>query len=418
MTTTIDIASAGAVVNAVADRLATPTQLTHVALPQGWWPQSLAYGATGIALLHIERAGAGPVPWQPAHDWLAAAVSDGVDASDSASHLYYGAPALAFVLRIAAAHHPGRYARALATLDQHVTPLTRRRLERAHARIDAGQLPALAEFDTIRGLAGIGAHLRHSVEQHGLLRDVLTYLVRLTEPLSNHGDTLPGWWSDLDPGGNPNNPVYPGGHANLGMAHGIAGPLAMRAGITVDGHATAIRRICRWLDTWVQDGPAGPWWPYWLTRAELGSGRVQRPGPARPSWCYGTPGIARAQQLAALAVGDTARQQHAEAALVAAVTDPAQLATIVDRSLCHGYAGLLHIVNRAAADALTPHVAACLPALLAATLDTATNDTATALLQPPCGDPGLLEGAIGTALALHTHIQPATTRWDACLLTA
>jgi hypothetical protein len=48
------------------------------------------------------------------------------------------------------------------------------------------------------------------------------------------------------------------------MAHGISGPLAllapaMRQGITVDGHAAAIHRICHWLDAWRHEAPAGPW---------------------------------------------------------------------------------------------------------------------------------------------------------------
>lgn len=37
--------------------------------------------------------------------------------------------------------------------------------------------------------------------------------------------------------------------------------------------------------------------------------------PARPSWCYGTPGLARARQLAGLALRDLARQEAAEHAL-------------------------------------------------------------------------------------------------------
>ncbi|MGH8910153.1 MAG: lanthionine synthetase LanC family protein [Egibacteraceae bacterium] len=48
---------------------------------------------------------------------------------------------------------------------------------------------------------------------------------------------------------------------------------------------------------------------------------VQQPGPQRPSWCYGTPGLTRAQQLAALALGDRQRQRQAENALAGCITD-------------------------------------------------------------------------------------------------
>jgi len=71
---------------------------------------------------------------------------------------------------------------------------------------------------------------------------------------------VPGWWS----GNAPNDqlsPQWPGGHGNLGLAHGIAGPLAllstaMRRGITVTGQRNAAGRICAWLDQWRTDSGA------------------------------------------------------------------------------------------------------------------------------------------------------------------
>lgn len=411
-----------ALADAIADRLASPSEACDLGLVRGWWPQSLAHGAVGVALLHIERARAGLASWQRAHNWLAC-TAHGEVSSGGDSHLYYGAPALAFALH-GAADRPGSYARALDNLDHHIAARTRRRLERAHARMDRGELPALAEFDSIRGLAGIGAHLLRRDPQADLIRDVLAYLVRLTEPVKDCGELLPGWWTGLDPAGQPSE-RFPGGHANSGVAHGVAGPLAllslaMRRAVAVDGQAEAIGRICAWLDQWRQDSVAGPWWPYWVTRAELRDGRLDTPRPSRPSWCYGTVGLARAQQLAALATGDTARQHMAESALISALTDPGQLAATTGLSLCHGYAGLAHIARRAAADAITAQLTGCLPRLLGAIVpDGADADgLAASLLRRAAGDLGLLEGAAGIALALHTA-QAGTSPvsgWDSCLL--
>lgn len=413
--------AARAVADAIADRLASPADVRNLDLKHDWWPQSLALGAAGVALLHIERARAGLAPWQRAHDWLVCAADRSVVSGDD-SHLYYGVPALAFALH-AAADRPGRYAGALDTLDQHIAVTTRRRLDRAHARMDRGELPALAEFDAIRGLAGIGAHLLRRDPDGDLLRAVLVYLVRLTDPVKDDGELLPGWWSGLAPSGRPSND-FPGGHANSGVAHGVGGPLALlslatRGGVRVNGQAEAIGRICAWLDSWRQDGDAGPWWPYWVTRAQSRDRRPGAPGPSRPSWCYGTAGLARAQQLAALATSDTARQRMAEDALVQALADPGQLAATTDFSLCHGYAGLVHIAGRVAADALTPELAACLPLLLSAIVpDTDADGLAESLLRPPSVDMGLLEGATGIALALHTAEAetPPVSGWDSCLL--
>ncbi|GAA1897421.1 lanthionine synthetase C family protein [Actinomadura bangladeshensis] len=415
--------AAQAAADDIAERLSSPSVVRSMGLRGGWWPQSLAVGAAGVALLHIERAYAGLGSWQRAHEWLDAAAVEGVDAGNG-SHLHYGAPAVAFALH-AASSELGRYARALETLDRHIAAETRRRLDAAHARMDAGQLPALAEFDAIRGLTGIGAYLRQRDTNGQLLGEILAYLVRLTEPVQDHDEPLPGWWTTLAPSGRL-SAEFPGGHANTGMAHGIAGPLAllaltMRDGKAVDGQAEAIIRICTWLDRWRQDDASRPWWPYWVTRAQLSGAQPTPSRPSRPSWCYGTAGVARAQQLAALAVGDHARREMAERAIVGALTDPLQLAAITDASLCHGRAGLSHIASRCAADASIP-MSRFQPSPLQALIedDTDAQQLAAELLQPPGGCFGFLEGAAGVALALHAASSglPPVSGWDSCPLIA
>lgn len=394
----------------IADRLADP-HLVRTADSGRRRPQSLANGAAGIALLHIERARARQGNWTTAHTWLSAAVRDDLSAGPNAS-LFFGAPALAFVTH-AAADQPGKLERALADLDASTATVTRRRLDEAHARIDRGDRPALAEFDLICGLTGLGAYHLQRNPHHELTKAVLAYLVRLTEPLSHRTDGLPGWWTDLAPTGHVSS-EFPGGHGNFGMAHGIAGPLALlslalRRGVVVDGHTDAITRICTWLDAWQQEHPSGPWWPRTITPDEVDKGHPARPGPLQPSWCYGTPGLARAQQLAGLATGDTERQRTAETALLGCLNDPAQLARIIDSGLCHGMAGLFQTAWRMASDAHTPDIAAELPQLSAR------------LLTQPRSSPEeteLLEGTTGVALALHTAGTDTAplAQWDACLL--
>ena len=238
--------------------------------PQEPWPgwgQALYTGAAGIALAHIEYAHTGTAGWDTAHRWAAAMLRSPVTAHPDTCALDRGAPAVAFTLHAAA--RPG-YAPTLAILDRHITAATRHRLQWAHQRIDAGRLPALREYDLIRGLTGIGAYLLH---RHGggdplhqeVLKNVLSYLVRLTEPLTIGGEAVPGWWTGNAPDDQP-SPRWPGGHGNLGMAHGIAGPLtllstAMRQGATVAGQPDAIGRICAWLDQWRTGFGTQAWWP-------------------------------------------------------------------------------------------------------------------------------------------------------------
>jgi len=311
---------------------------------------------------------------------------------------------------------PERYPRAVASLNDGVTRLVHARLETAHARIAAALRPPLAEFDLVRGLTGLGAYLLRQAPDSHLFDRVLTYLVRLTEPLTAADDAglnAPGWWTNDIPSRSP-DPSLRGGHANLGMAHGIAGPLAllalaMRQGVTVDGHADAIDRICRWMDGWRQEGPAGAWWPEWVTLDELRTGRSAQGGPRRPSWCYGTPGLARAQQLAGIALADHARQDEAEHALTRCLADPTQLAHVIDPALCHGWAGLLATAWCAAADARSGNIAAHLPHLTGALLGHASEAS-------PLHQPGLIEGSAGAALTLHSIATSSTGHWLTCLL--
>lgn len=411
-------------VGAVAAQFADPDTAYSVLQPHR---QHLAYGPPGIALLHIERAANGLGPWQRAHDWLAAA-SHGPLTSGTDSHPFYGMPAVAQAIACAADRLPGSYQRALDTMDRQIEIDVRRRLGAAHRRIDAGCLPHLAEFDTIRGLTGYGALLLRRNSDSPTMRAVLDYCVRLTEPIRQGGEDLPGWWTATGPSGRPDE-RFPGGHANTGMAHGIGGVLALlalaaRKGTVTDGQREALRSVLAWLGRW-QEEDRGPTWPYWITRSELRTGRRAPSRPRRPSWCYGTAGLARAQQLAALATGDTDRRITAENALIAALTDPDQLRATTDTGLCHGFAGLAHIAVRTAEDAHPSTVGQLrdvIPRLLAGIrpMDTDFERTASAFVSTAGAGPGLLDGASGTALALlaaDTAVPPRSA-WDSCLLIA
>ncbi|MGH3694845.1 MAG: lanthionine synthetase C family protein [Pseudonocardiaceae bacterium] len=403
-----------AAADSIAAPLSDPQAAWAAAPPTGGraWPQSLAGGAAGIALLHIERARSGHGDWNTAHTWLSVAASGELTAAANAG-LFFGAPALAFVTHVAAGSS-GRYRRALTDLDQAVIAVTRTRLAAAHARIERGERPAMKEFDLIRGLAGLGAYHLGRHPDHQITSDVLSYLVRLTEPLPARGE-LPPWWTDVAPHGEP-SPDYPDGHGNVGLSHGIGSvltllSLALLRNLPVVGADDAVARICAWTDLWRQHDRSGPWWPGLITADQVREQRVEPALQPRPSWCYGISGTARAQQLAGMALGDTARQQAAENAMLAALRDRAQLDLLPEVGLCHGTAGLLQAAWRMAADARTPQIAAELPHLAA---------RLTTQLSRPVPNPELLDGAAGAALALHTVGTGAApvSGWDAFLLLA
>ncbi|MGH4017765.1 MAG: lanthionine synthetase LanC family protein [Pseudonocardiaceae bacterium] len=229
---------------------------------------------------------------------------------------------------------------------------------------------------------------------------------------------MPGWWTSNGPADQPSHD-WPGGHINLGLSHGIAGPLAllataMKRGVAVAGQAEAIDQIYAFLHRWRCGIRSRPWWPGMISPVEWENRTVGQSGPQRPSWCYGTPGLARAQQLAALAVGDRQRQRCAEDALASCLADEEQLAQLSDASLCHGWAGLVQTSRRAAADADPDSELAALLSHLQARFEQHLHHQ-----QLPAQD-GMLEGAAGIALTQHTaaeHASP-TSWWDACLLIA
>lgn len=363
--------------------------------------------AAGTALLVVERARAGAGDWADAHRTIRAVLTSGRIPAGAGTGLFRGAPALAWLLHRTG--YPG-YRDHLARLDTAIDTDIAGRLDRARRRVHDGAPTTMAEYDLISGLTGLGVYLMACRPGSAAFKDVLSYLVAITRPITHDGQTWPGWWVHTAPTGKP-SPRFPNGHANFGLAHGITGPLAllsmaMTAGHHVPGQQDAIMQICAFLDVWEHSDTTATWWPETVAQSEPDP----RPGPPRASWCYGTPGIARAQQLAALATGDPDRARRAEAAMAACLGDARQLDQLTDTGLCHGTSGTRHTAGRIAADSPDP-------ARWIRLVHDALDRREQGLLQqdgrpPPCG---LLEGSAG--LDLLDPTTPPAPGWDAVLLT-
>jgi hypothetical protein len=399
--------TAGDVVAEIAERLADPAQYQHGTGRAR--RQSLGGGAVGIALLHIERASTGHGDWATAHAWLREAAREPLSAGVNAG-LFYGAPA--FALALHSVVDETEFFSSLSRLDLTVTTVTRQRMDQARARLRSRLTPPMGEYDLIRGLAGLCAYHLRRHPGHDVTIEVLDYLVRLTEPLPGHID-LPGWWTHTAPTKETAGTArFAGGHANLSMSHGIAAvlavlALALRRGVQVRDHEAAIERICSSYDTWEQHDETGTWWPSILTLAQV-RGHEPLPPRQRASWCYGTPGIARALQLAGFATGNGQRRQCAEAALLNEVRSTQRLATLTDVGLCHGLAGVLHTTWRASIDAATPDLADEVTRLARAVV---------ARTEPLAEETEFFDGLAGVALALHTvTTDHREAQWDTCLL--
>jgi hypothetical protein len=143
----------------------------------------------------------------------------------------------------------------------------------------------------------------------------------------------------------------------------------------------------------------------------------------RPSWCHGSPGVARALYLAGSALGEAAWGAAAREALLAVFRRPRESWRMDEPGLCHGRAGLLRITQRLSEDLGDDELEAEATKLAASLVDAFDPDSAFGYpyRDPHRGltdGPGFLEGAAGTALALHSYARPnaAAPAWDAALL--
>ncbi|MFQ6144442.1 lanthionine synthetase C family protein [Streptomyces seoulensis] len=379
----------------------------------------LGDGYPGMALLFAELAHQDPRHLRTAHAWLAQAARCQPVPPPHAG-LYHGIPALCFVTHCTAGG-TDRYSATLEHLDERVAVLVRASVDEERRRLADRRRVTISAYDVISGLAGLGA-LSLARRLDGTTRSVLDALVALTRPLPDGETPLPGWWVAQDTVSYAPASVHDG-HANLGCAHGMAGPLALLSlawsdGIRVPGQRDAARVLVQWLcEQRLADAPG---WPTVMTT----KGAVT--GLGRPSWCYGAPGIARALYLAGTAFGEPRWRHEAVTTLLAVLTAKPGGSLLTDPGLCHGWAGLLHITRLMTTESGVGELAEFLPTMTRHLLDLVHEGAypLSAREQTPDGARedafGLLSGMAGAALALHAYSTGAAPRsgWDRALLVA
>lgn len=212
--------------------------------------------------------------------------------------------------------------------------------------IDAALVEALAtapwtgSYDLISGLCGIGAAaLEGGAAADVILLRVLDHLESLAQR-PEHGIT---WFTPPERLPEWQRGIYPAGHYNLGLAHGVPGVIALLSGYLEAGIAVErVRPLLRGAVAWLLAAapPHSPRrFPAWL-------GERVSAKPARLAWCYGDAGATIALLRAARALGDAdweAEAHRLARAMAVCSFDDAQVA---DTGICHGAAGLAHIFNR------------------------------------------------------------------------
>jgi lantibiotic biosynthesis protein len=201
-----------------------------------------------------------------------------------------------------------------------------------------------APYDLIVGLTGLGVYAMQRYPRPTAI-ECLRLVVERLHDCAQHDEHGLYWWTPpeeiLD---EESRKQYPSGRADLGVAHGLAGTIALLgcicgAGVEQGRARPLLQGAVSWLLAHSMPTEAGATFPVWVAPGF-------QPGPARCAWCYGDPGIAAALLLAARGVGNAGWEQTAVALACRAAERPASETGVVNANFCHGAAGLAHLYNR------------------------------------------------------------------------
>lgn len=282
--------------------------------------------------------------------------------------------------------------------------------------------PWKMDYDLVSGLAGLGLYalgrLPRTAARKALSR-IVDHLAGISE-VSGPGitwHTRPELLTDLQ------RAVFPEGHYNLGLAHGVPGVIGLLGQICSSGTGECeekARRLLSGAVAWMlgnkQEGSA-------RFRHCAGPGVLRR--EIRSAWCYGDPGIAAALLVAARGAKEKAWEQEAIELARHAAARPFEEAGVIDPGLCHGAAGLAHIFNRFYQETGDPTFGRAATFWFEKTLDMrrpgmglAGYNSAVKLYGELSylKDPSFLTGAAGIAMALTAAATEAEPNWDQVLL--
>ncbi|MER7850310.1 lanthionine synthetase C family protein [Kitasatospora sp. NPDC096077] len=413
----------------LAEQLQDPAQLPHADTGtdtvERWKTTSLASGYAGISVLFSDRSGDHPGDRLTAHRYLELAAMGLKGQPRPHYGLHYEIAGLGFALHLAQ-QAGGGYDKALDGLDRRVTDGVRGLCH----RVASDRLGPMARFDVLDGLTGLGRYLLLRGLGGGTAMELLlTTLAEMTGSADHHGQRVPRYWSTTPPNWcqDADSTLQEYGHLNLGLAHGIAGPLSLlslahRQNVAVDGQESAIRRLVALLERFQERDEYGPYWP---PTVSLGAFAATEPGRSRGrvSWCYGAPGVSRALQLAGQALGEQGWLDTADTSVATITRLPAEAFGADHWSLCHGWAGIMHLLRYFTEPPTTDPVRELVDTIAGRLLDTFESTGIPPLeighdgLRPGHQPAGFLEGAAGLALALRSYAEPERTLpWDIALV--
>jgi lantibiotic biosynthesis protein len=282
-----------------------------------------------------------------------------------------------------------------------------------------------APYDLVVGLTGLGVYALQRYPRPAAI-ECLRRIVELLRESAQRDEHGLYWWTPPAELHEEWRKEYPSGRADLGVAHGVAGPIALLGCICGAGIERATARpllegAAAWLFAHSVPTEASLTFPLWVAPGF-------QPYPARCAWCYGDPGIATALLTAARGVGNAGWAQTAVALACRAADRSASETGVVNGGFCHGAAGLAHLYNRMYQATGEPRLGRAALYWLERTLDfyRLAKDNGGSWVQgswdPAQQEPWtwtgieLVEGAAGVALVLLAAATSVEPTWDRMFL--
>ncbi|PFP33148.1 hypothetical protein COD13_28670 [Priestia megaterium] len=259
--------------------------------------------------------------------------------------LFSGTAGIAIAIKIASME--GKYYNnLLKSLNKHLYSQIDQILEELNQKEDL----EMFDYDVMEGLTGISNYLlmlKDDEDSKNYLKKIMNFFVYLAER-KNYGEFIvPNWHiKNRNLFTEKEKLVYKNGILNLGLSHGITGPLiilskAYKKDILVNNHEQAMKNIIRDLLSLKNhnDNNWGGMIP--IEKYHNKQGVIDE--PTRSTWCYGTPGVAFSLLCAAEALNDKELIMLAKQSMLDLIGNEK---TIYSPTFCHGYAGIAYIYKR------------------------------------------------------------------------
>ncbi len=424
-------------VQLLAERLCEPEKVLALVeqdkilqIPNGlhWSPPTLLCGFGSLVLLYLYLARNFPGQgWEDRVDlYLRLAAEDTHQKPLSQPALFNGSSGLAWLVALLS-QNDTRYQKLCSKLNVQVaTQVLMQQWRRATPGV------ADADYDVVSGASGILSTLIATQGQQAIVEEAIQKLLIYLVWLANGEDEQKrkNWFAsaDLFPLEHIRE-QYPRGYFNVGLAHGIPGPLAVlslawNAGYRIAGQREAIEGISRWIiEHHVKDSWGINWPGVVPLSASYSAEEWRRLHPARSGWCYGVPGVARSLWLAWTVLKDETLRDIALESMETVLSRPIDARNIYSPTLCHGIGGLLTVCLHFAHETKNPIICEHVPVLVNQMLSVCSPKYLLGVRDEKTkgkfvDDPGFLTGSTGVALALLAASTSVAPAWGRVLLIA